>query len=106
VRHLEEMIGHGPQGYGFHASFNLSWPDLDTRGAHRYTLRNGKQVAWVSPWHFALHQGPIVLMIENYRSEMVWNLMRRCAPIRLGLERAGFQGGWLARVGARHARDR
>jgi hypothetical protein len=106
IRHLEELIGHGPQGYGFHASFNLSWPDLDTRGAHRFTLKSGKQVAWVSPWHFALHQGPIVLMIENYRSEMIWNLMRRCAPIRLGLERAGFQGGWLARVGARHARDR
>jgi hypothetical protein len=26
---------------------------------------------------------------------MIWNMMRRCTPIRLGLERAGFSGGWL-----------
>lgn len=95
IRHLEEVIGHGPEGYGFHASFNLSWPDVHTKGAHRYTLKNSKEIAWVSPWHFALHQGPIVLMIENYRSQMIWELMRRCAPIKLGLQRAGFTGGWL-----------
>lgn len=97
IRHLEEVIGHGPEGYGFHASFNLSWPDVHIKGAHRYQLKSLKEVAWVSPWHFALHQGPIVLMIENYRSQMIWNLMRQCAPIRLGLQRAGFQGGWLER---------
>jgi hypothetical protein len=34
-------------------------------------------------------------MIENYRSGMLWELRRDCAPIRLGLERAGFSGGWL-----------
>ena len=96
IHHLEELIGHGPEGYGFHASFNRSWPDAHTKGAHRYTLKSGTEVAWVSPRHFALHQGPIILMIENYRSEMIWNLMRRCAPIRLGLQRAGFQGGWLS----------
>ena len=95
IHHLEELIGHSPAGYGFHASFNLSWPNADTTGAHRFTLKNGKQVAWVSPWHFALHQGPIALMIENYRSHMIWKLMRRCAPIKLGLQRAGFTGGWL-----------
>jgi hypothetical protein len=49
----------------------------------------------VSPWHFALNQGPIVLMIENYRTRMVWNQMRECAPIKLGLRRAGFSGEWL-----------
>ncbi|HEX7369102.1 MAG TPA: glucoamylase family protein [Rhodanobacteraceae bacterium] len=95
IRHLEELIGHSPQGYGFHASFNLSWPDAHVKGAHAYRLKDGRQVAWVSPWHFALHQGPIVTMIENYRSQMLWKLMRQCAPIQLGLQRAGFQGGWL-----------
>jgi hypothetical protein len=35
-------------------------------------------------------------MIENYRSDFVWSVMRRNAHIRLGLERAGFTGGWLA----------
>jgi len=51
--------------------------------------------AWVSRWHFALHQGPIVLMIENHRSRMIWDLMCACPPIRTGLQRAGFAGGWL-----------
>lgn len=95
IRHLEKLIGHSPAGYGFHASFNRSWPDIHTKGARRYTLASGTEVAWVSPWHFALNQGPIVLMIENFRSGMIWNLMRECAPIKTGLQRAGFTGGWL-----------
>ena len=83
VRHLEDMIGHSPKGFGFHASFNFSYPDGAEHGG------------WVSPWHYALNQGPIVLMIENHRSGLIWKLMRECGPIRAGLERAGFEGGWL-----------
>jgi hypothetical protein len=95
IRHLETLVGHSPAGYGFHASFNLSYPEDNTAGV-TCTMLDGKQVhAWVSPWHFALNQGPIVLMIENYRTRMVWEQMRECAPIRLGLQRAGFSGEWL-----------
>ncbi len=95
IRHLENLIGHSPVGYGFHASFNLSWPADDTTGVVCTGAAGEHLCAWVSPWHFALNQGPIVLMIENYRSRMVWNQMRECAPIRRGLERAGFSGAWL-----------
>jgi hypothetical protein len=95
IRHLETLIGHSPAGYGFHASFNLSWPESSCSGQHRYHYRGTGQVGWVSPWHFALNQGPIVLMIENYRTRSVWNQMRECAPIKLGLQRAGFRGEWL-----------
>jgi hypothetical protein len=91
IRHLETLIGHSPAGYGFHASFNMSFSESNAASAYPC----GNQTAWVSPWHFALHQGPIVLMIENHRSGMPWELMRACAPIRAGLERAGFTGGWL-----------
>jgi hypothetical protein len=35
-------------------------------------------------------------MIENYRSGLIWKLMRNSAPIRTGLKRAGFEGGWLS----------
>jgi hypothetical protein len=38
---------------------------------------------------------PIVMMIENYRSGMIWRMMRRCPHIVNGLRRAGFSGGWL-----------
>ena len=50
---------------------------------------------WISDAHFALDQGPVVLMIENYRSGLIWRLMRRSEPIVRGLRRAGFTGGWL-----------
>jgi hypothetical protein len=70
--------------YGFKASFNLTFPGK---------AANGK--GWVSPWHFGLNQGPIILMIENYRTGLLWRLMRNCPSIADGLGRAGFHGGWL-----------
>jgi hypothetical protein len=51
--------------------------------------------AWVSPGNFGLDQGIVVMMIENHRSGLIWRLMRDCPPIRAGLRRAGFRGGWL-----------
>ena len=57
--------------------------------------RRGRASGWVSPYHFGIDQGPIVLMIENYRTGLLWKLMRRCPPIVTGLRRAGFSGGWL-----------
>jgi len=51
---------------------------------------------WVSPWRFALNSGPVVLMIENWRSGLPWELMKREPTIRRGLERADFRGGWLS----------
>jgi hypothetical protein len=70
--------------YGFKASFNPTYP-----GAA------GHPDGWVSPWHFGLNEGPTVLMIENYRTGMVWRLMRDSSYIVTGLRRAGFSGGWL-----------
>ena len=50
---------------------------------------------WVTPYQFGIDQGPVVLMIENYRTGLIWNIMRRCPPVVAGLRRAGFTGGWL-----------
>ncbi len=71
--------------YGFKAAFNPTHPG---EPGNPYGF-------WVSPWHFGLNQGPIVLMIENYRSGLLWQLMRNCSYIKTGLKRAGFSGGWL-----------
>lgn len=71
--------------YGFKAAFNPTHPG---EPGNPYGF-------WVSPWHFGLNQGPIVIMIENYRSGLLWQLMRNCSYIRTGLQRAGFYGGWL-----------
>jgi hypothetical protein len=51
--------------------------------------------AWVSAGHFGLDQGIVVMMIENYRTELIWRLMRGCPYVASGLRRAGFRGGWL-----------
>ena len=50
---------------------------------------------WLSDGWYGLDQGLLVMMIENYRSGMVWDVMRRCRCVRDGLVRAGFAGGWL-----------
>jgi hypothetical protein len=34
-------------------------------------------------------------MIENYRTGLIWNIMRRSPYVTIGLRRAGFRGGWL-----------
>jgi hypothetical protein len=71
--------------YGYKATFNPSFPDKP---------RN--EFGWVSPYHFGINQGPIVLMIENYRSRLLWNLTKRCPNFVQGLQKAGFSGGWLS----------
>ncbi len=52
---------------------------------------------WVSSRRFGIDQGPVVVMLENHRSELVWRLMRTCPYLVSGLRRAGFSGGWLER---------
>ncbi|MGA9031711.1 MAG: glucoamylase family protein, partial [Sulfuricaulis sp.] len=69
---------------GFKATFNPTYPD-----------KRSNPYGWVSPWHYGLNQGPIVLMIENYRTGLLWRVMRNCSYIASGLRRAGFGGGWL-----------
>ena len=81
IRHAIERLhlkGHTP--YGFDASFNPTYPE---------TTRNPN--GWVSPWIFGLNQGPIILMIENFRSGLIWKTIRRCSYIATGLREAGFR---------------
>ena len=50
---------------------------------------------WISPLNYGLDLGPVVMMIENQRTGLPWNLMRRCPYIWRGLRQAGFARGWL-----------
>jgi hypothetical protein len=50
---------------------------------------------WVSRRHIGINQGPVILMIENHLTGLIWELMRDCEPLVRGLQRAGFEGGWL-----------
>jgi hypothetical protein len=93
VATMHARYGRGIYGrYGFLDSFN---PTL-TRAEK--PLKHGKIVpgiGWVDGDHLGIDQGPILLMIENLRSGLVWEVMRRNPHIRRGLQRAGFKGGWL-----------
>ena len=83
--------------YGFVDAFNPSFH-------YDVPLNHGKVHAgmgWVDEDYIGIDQGPIVLMIENHRSGLVWEVMRRNPHIRRGLERAGFSGGWLDAAAAR-----
>jgi hypothetical protein len=78
--------------YGFLDSFNPSF-DFDIQPTAGQIIA-GK--GWFGTDYIGIDQGPILLMTENLRSEMIWNVMKTNPYIRLGLQRAGFSGGWLA----------
>ena len=77
---LRELVRAHPNlrsEYGLRASLNPTFGD------------------WISPLNYGLDQGPIVMMIENHRTGLLWKLMRRIPYIWRGLRKAGFAGGWL-----------
>lgn len=80
--------------------FRAHYPEMiqDSRlpSGFNPTIPGGAPSGWVSEGYFGLDQGILVLMIENYRSRLIWKLMRQCPYIGSGLRRAGFTGGWLA----------
>jgi hypothetical protein len=83
IAHFHRLRLGEAHPYGFKATFNPTFP------------RDGSPNGWVSPYHFGLNEGPMVVMIENYRTGLVWKLTRQCPYIVAGLRLAGFTGGWL-----------
>ncbi len=84
IRHFARLDLGMTMPYGFKPSFNQT-----------FTVEGSPTGWWVTPYHFGIDQGPVALMIENYRSGLLWGLMRRCPYVVAGLQRAGFTGGWL-----------
>lgn len=69
--------------YGFKDAFNPTFPGASSSG-------------WVDPDYLGIDEGPIMLMIENYRTGFLWQTMKGCPYVVRGLQRAGFSGGWLS----------
>jgi len=59
------------------------------------TFDISKKNGWVDTDRIGIDQGPIVLMLENHMSGLVWNVMRENVHLKRGLKAAGFTGGWL-----------
>jgi hypothetical protein len=62
--------------YGFHDAFSLK--DI-----------------WFADSYLAIDQGPIIVMIENYRSGLLWNLFMSCPEVKAGMANLGFSSPYL-----------
>ena len=71
-RLLSDKRTFGP--YGFYDAINYSLP-VDQQVLEHY---------------LAIDQGPEAVMIENYRSGLLWSLFGSCPEIQAGLEKLGF----------------
>lgn len=50
-----------------------------------------EQENWFIPRYLAIDQGPIVVMMENHRSALLWKLFMSAPEIRAGLDKLGFE---------------
>jgi hypothetical protein len=92
-RYGEDVFGE----YGFVDALN---PTLDVP----VRVSQGRVVpgvGWFDTDRLGIDQGPILAMIENHRSGLVWRTMRKNPHVVRGLKAAGFTGGWLDSVQAR-----
>jgi hypothetical protein len=77
IRHLLTRLGNRVWGrYGFIDAFN----------EHRN---------WYADTYLAIDQGPIVVMLENHRSGLLWKLFMSVPEVQQGLRRLGFTSPWL-----------
>ena len=94
---MRETYGEHVFGrYGFLDALNPTL-DLETPVQHGKIVPG---VGWFDTDYLGIDQGPILAMIENHRSDLVWRTMRRSPYVIRGLRRAGFTGGWLDRAPA------
>lgn len=50
---------------------------------------------WYTPRYLAIDQGPVVVMMENYRSGLLWKLFMSCPEIQTGLKKLGFESPYI-----------
>jgi hypothetical protein len=50
---------------------------------------------WFADSYLAIDQGPIIVMIENYRSGLLWNLFTSCPEVKNGMKKLGFSAPYL-----------
>ena len=79
--------------YGFLDAFNPTFTTT-TVPVERGTV--DPAAGWTDSDYLGIDEGPMLAMIENYRTGLIWHTMERNPHIVEGLRRAGFTGGWLA----------
>ncbi|HTL08960.1 MAG TPA: glucoamylase family protein [Chitinophagaceae bacterium] len=64
-------------------------------GPYGFTDAFNETQHWYASSYLAIDQGPIVAMIENYRTGLHWKLFMSCPEVQAGLKKLGFQSPWL-----------
>ena len=64
-------------------------------GPYGFTDAFNETQNWYAGSYLAIDEGPIVVMMENYRSGLLWRLFMSCPEIQHGLQKLGFQSPWL-----------
>ena len=77
--------------YGFYDAFNLTYTLEEPPPDGGQTTSQG----WFDDEHLGIDQGPILAMIENHRTGLIWSLIRDNPHVVRGLCRADFEGGWI-----------
>jgi hypothetical protein len=65
------------------------WSDYGFKDA--FSLKD----TWFAGSYLAIDQGPIIVMIENYRSGLLWNLFTSCPEVKAGMLSLGFNASYL-----------
>ncbi|MDJ1157072.1 glucoamylase family protein [Chelatococcus sp. SYSU_G07232] len=83
-------------GFSVHALRHF-FHDLGDRiwGDYGFTSAFSEGKNWYSRVYFALDQGPVIAMIENYRTGLLWRLFMSCPEVLEGLARLGFESPYL-----------
>jgi hypothetical protein len=64
-------------------------------GQYGFTDAFNETKNWYAKSYLAIDEGPIVAMIENYRSGLLWKLFMSCPEIKTGLTKLGFTSPYL-----------
>jgi hypothetical protein len=93
IRAMQERYGENLYSkYGFLDAFNPTFRFAGIKLGHGRVVAD---VGWFDTDYLGIDQGPILAMIQNHQSGLVWRIMRRSPHLVRGLRRAGFSGGWL-----------
>lgn len=80
------------------AALRYFYDQLGTRLLGKYGFYDGfsQTENWFPKRYLAIDQGPIVIMMENYRSQLLWRLFMSAPEVRAGLSKLGFTLGEAA----------
>ncbi len=80
------------------AALRYFYEELGNKIWSKYGFVDGFSIHhnWYAKSHLAIDQGPIVVMIENYRTGLLWKLFMKIPDIQSGLKKLGFQSPWIS----------